>query len=469
MSGMTRMWSCLIALACVLTAACSPRPEAQAQTTRVTVFEGARLITGDGSPPIENAVFAIDNTRFTAVGRRGDVEVPAGATRVDLTGKMVMPAMIDVHSHLGFLDMSDGSMSKDHFTRANLTDHLERYAYHGFAAVCSFGTDIGELPFQMRDEIIRNAALYRTVGRGLAYPGSGPADPSRNDVPYAVTTEGEARAAVRDLAPSKPDFVKIWVDDRNGTKQKLTPPLFRAAADEATKLGFRSVAHVFDLADAKELLKAGVEGFTHMVRDQPVDEEFLRLVKERPNVWFTPNLGGMNRELQTSKAPARPRWADDPMLYETIPRDVVQRRLDRMARTPPGTGANPGRVWDLQNTTTLKAAGVRLVLGSDAAGDSNRWIGLTAHMELENFVAAGFTPSEAIVAATRTAAEVLRLDQLGTVAPGKSADFIVLDANPLDNIANTRKIAKVYLRGQEVDRAALSAKWQQSKRTSSTE
>ena len=156
------------------------------------------------------------------------------------------------------------------------------------------------------------------------------------------------------------------------------------------------------------------------------------------------------------------------MLYETITRDVVQRRLDRMARTPAGTGANPGRVWDLQNTERLKNAGVRLVLGSDAAGDSNRWIGLTAHMELENFVAAGFTPSEAIVAATRAAAEVLRLDQLGTVAAGKSADFIVLDANPLDDIGNTKRIAKVYLRGHEIDRTALSAKWRQPKQTSTT-
>ena len=141
-----------------------------------------------------------------------------------------------------------------------------------------------------------------------------------------------------------------------------------------------------------------------------------------------------------------------------------------LARTPAGTGGNAARTWDLQNTSTLKAAGVRLALGSDAAGDSNRWIGLTAHMELENFVAAGFTPAEAIVAATRTAADVLRLNQLGTVATGKSADFIVLDANPLDNIANTRRINKVYLRGQEVNRPALRARWQARwRRTASTE
>jgi imidazolonepropionase-like amidohydrolase len=317
----------------------------------------------------------------------------------------------------------------------------------------------------MRDEIFPNAALYRTVGRGLAYPGSGPGDPSRNDVPYAVTTEAEARAAVQDLAPKKPDFVKIWVDDRNGTRQKLTPPLFRASADEARTQGLRSVAHVFDLADAKELVKAGVEGFTHMVRDQPVDDEFMTLLEERPDVWFTPNLGGMNRELRAGGG--RPRWADDPLLHETIAPGIITRRIDQLARTPAGGGA--GRVWDLQNTARLKNANVRLALGSDAAGDSNRWIGVTAHMELENFVAAGFTPAEAIVAATRTAADVLRLNQLGMVAPGKSADFIVLDANPLDDIANTRKIAKVYLRGQEVDRAGLSAKWQARWKTVTSE
>ena len=459
MNSVRRSVSRVLVAACLLTlAACSSREESQAATGRVTLFEGARLITGDGGPPLEDAAFVVEDARITRVGRRSEVEPPPGAARVDLTGKTVMPAMIDVHSHLGFLDMADTSMSKEHFTRENLTDHLERYAYHGFAAVCSFGTDIGDLPFQLRNETIPNAALFRTVGRGLAYPGSGPADPSRNDVPYPVTTDDEARAAVRDLAPRKPDFVKIWVDDRNGTKQKLTPPLFRAAADEARKLGFRSVAHVFDLADAKELLRAGVEGFTHMVRDQPVDDEFMQLLRERPTVWFTPNLGGMNRELRPgTPGTAGPRWASDPMLRETIAPHIVQRRLDALARTPPA--ANPGRVWDLQNTARLKTAGVRLVLGSDAAGDSNRWIGVTAHMELENFVAAGFTPAEAIVAATRGAAEVLRLDQLGTLAAGKSADFIVLDANPLDDIANTRTISKVYLRGQEVDRQTLRTKW----------
>jgi len=194
----------------------------------------------------------------------------------------------------------------------------------------------------------------------------------------------------------------------------------------------------------------------------------MTLLKERPNVWFTPNLGGMNRE--TAPGGGRPRWADEPILYETMRRTSSSGGSTCWRGRRRGRGATrhaPG-ISRTRRSSKQRAYGLRWE--ATAAGDSNRWIGLTAHMELENFVAAGFTPAEAIVAATRTAADVLRLNQLGTVATGKSADFIVLDANPLDNIANTRRINKVYLRGQEVDRPALRAKWQaQSRRTASTE
>jgi imidazolonepropionase-like amidohydrolase len=102
---------------------------------------------------------------------------------------------------------------------------------------------------------------------------------------------------------------------------------------------------------------------------------------------------------------------------------------------------------------------VRIAFGTDAGVGAP--YGYSAHAELADMVAAGMTPADVIVAATRTSAEVLRLDQLGTIAPGKSADFIVLDANPLDAITNTRRISRVYLRGQEVDRARLSRDWRQ--------
>jgi imidazolonepropionase-like amidohydrolase len=428
------------------------------QAPRATLFEGARLIVGDGKAPIENSAFLVENNRFTHVGKKGELRPPLGAVRIDLTGKTVMPAMVDVHSHLGFLKQLDGSMSKANFNRENLIDHLNRYAYHGFSAAISMGTDMGELPYQLREEVIPGAALFRTVGRGLAWPGSGPNDPARNDVPYVVTTVEQARRAVQELAPHHPDFVKIWVDDRNHTQKKLTPDLYGAAVDEAHKHNLRAIAHVYDLEDAKGLVRAGIEGFTHLVRDKDIDDEFMQLLKQHPGVFFTPNLGVTSRALE----PGRPAWLDDPLLHETIPPAQIQRLVNQFSNRKPEALANTQKSWDLQvrNLTKLRTAGVRIVFGSDSAGDPSRTIGWHAIWEVESLARAGMTPAEVIVASTRLAAETLKLTQLGMVAAGKSADFVVLDANPLDNIANTRKIYKVYLRGQEVDRAAMRAKWQ---------
>ena len=474
-------------LGAALVQACSPQVQSQTPAGSqapgaggVTLFEGARLIVGDGTA-IESSAFIVDNSKFTSVGKKGEIQPPAGAARVDLTGKTVMPAIVDAHGHLGFVDMVTGKLSKANFTRENYIDHLERYAYHGVAATISTGTDMGDLAYQLRAEVIPNAALIRTVGRGLAYPGSGPFDPSRNDVPYAVTSPEEARRAVQDLAPHKPDFVKIWVDDRNHTQKKLTPEMYVAAADEAHKQGLPAIAHVFDLEDAKGLIRAGVEGFLHSVRDEEVDDEFIKLAQDH-HIWITPNLGGINRA-SLIRDNGTPEWFDDPLVKETISPLLIAERArtyaDRKAargrqggggqaaagRTGSagragGGGGGGAQVFDAINTRKLHAAGVLEVLGSDTAGDGNRWIGLMTLLEFDNMAAAGFTPMETIVAATRDSARVLKLDQLGTVASGKSADFIVLNANPLDNVSNVRRIDKVYLRGQEVDRAGLRAKWQ---------
>jgi imidazolonepropionase-like amidohydrolase len=300
--------------------ACASPGQSPAQAAGgATLYEGARLIVGDGSV-IENAGFLVENGTFSAVGKKGEVQAPAGASHVDLSGKTVMPAIVDAHGHLGFLDAATGKMSKDNFTRENYIDHLERYAYHGVAATISTGTDMGELAYQLRAEVIPNAARILTVGRGLAWPGSGPFDPSRNDVPYSVTTPDEARKAVQDLAPHHPDFVKLWVDVRNGTQKKMTPEIYQAAADEAHKLNLRVIGHVFDLEDAKGMIRAGVEG-SSIAYDQEVDDEYVRLAKEH-NIWIGVNLGGINRA-SLIKEDGTPEWLADPLVRETIAPTLV--------------------------------------------------------------------------------------------------------------------------------------------------
>src|SRR4029453_1220705 len=114
-------------------------PRAQVRGPNVTVFEGERLITGDGTAPIENSAFVVQGNVFTQVGRRGQLPIPAGAARVDLTGKTVMPAKVDLHGHIGYQHDWDGTMAKEYFTRENLVDHLQRLAYYGISATLGIG------------------------------------------------------------------------------------------------------------------------------------------------------------------------------------------------------------------------------------------------------------------------------------------------------------------------------------------
>jgi len=476
-----------LAASLLFTAACSGQTDRQAyQIAAVTAFEGARLITGDGSAPIENSVFVVANDRFMAVGRRGEVQVPPGAVHVDLTGKTVMPTMVDLHGHIGFQNIAEGTMSKAMYTRDNLIDHLQLLAYNGVGAVIGVGdlvdrsdlhggrTNWGDVPLRVRDEIVPGAALFRTAGPGIAWPGSGAqGDPSRVDVSYPVSTVEEARAAVRDYAAMKPLFIKIWVDDRGGTKKTLTPDLYRAVADEAHKFNIPVGVHNVTLANAKELMRAGVEGWLHVpVRGgEAADAELIGIVKDRiarndrPKMWMTPSL--ITQWMNTQGGASRPEWLDDPLLQAAYSQADIERHWGEPLRkmTPQDVArAHQSFEQDARNAMMLRAAGMAIVNGTDT-GQTRFWVGYFNHLDLESLVAMGMTPSDAIVAATRDSATVAQINT-GTVAAGKSADFIVLDANPLEKISNTRKISAVYLRGQKVDRAVLQAKWQARRKSS---
>jgi len=378
----------------------------------LTAYEGARLIVGDGRV-IENATLLVEGERIVQAGRAADVRVPAGATRVSVAGKTVMPMIIDTHVHL--------SSGRDALLR-----DLRLRAYYGVSTALSLGTDGYEV-LDLRGQAIPGAARFLSAGRGITMQ-----EPGRTTVPYWVTSEADARKAVEELAARKVDIVKIWVDTRDGKYKKLSPEIYGAVIDEAHKRGLRVTAHLFDLEDAKGLIRAGVDALAHGVRDRDIDDELLAMFKQRPNLVLTPNLPdrGVKVDLDWLRAGLS---ANELAMLEAANTDR------RVAQAFYGIQA--------RNLAKLNAAGARITLGTDG----NRPWG--PHEEMRDMVLAGMTPMQVIVAATRNSAEFLRFADAGTLQAGKSADFIVLDANPLDDIINTRRISAVILRGAAVDRA----------------
>jgi len=271
-------------------------------------------------------------------------------------------------------------------------------------------------------------AKFFTAGRGITAP-----EPGRTTAPYWVTTPAEARKAVEENAARKVDIIKIWVDDRMGTVKKLSPDLYAAVLDEAHKRGIRVIAHIYTLDDAKATLRAGLDAFAHGVRDKDLDDEFMALVKQHPQLVLGPNM------------PDRGVAADIEWLRSTLPATEFD-ALQKANTDRPDAQA----FWGIQarNLAKMSAAGVTIVLGTD--GNTP----YAAHVEMLDMVKAGMTPMQVLVAATRNGAQFLKLTDTGTIEVNKSADLLVLDANPLDDITNTRRISSVYLRGAVVDRSS---------------
>jgi imidazolonepropionase-like amidohydrolase len=385
---------------------------ASAPSGPVTAYEGARLIVGDGRV-VENATLLVQGDRIAGAGAAGEVRVPQGATRVNLAGKSVMPMIVDTHVHL-----SAG--------REALLRDLRRRAYYGVSAAMSLGTDSDEV-LDLRGQAMPGSARFLSAGRGITMP-----EPGRTQVPYWVSTPEDARKAVAELAARKVDIVKIWVDTRDGKYAKLTAQIYGAVIDEAHRRGLRVTAHIFDLEDAKGLMRAGIDAFAHGVRDRDIDEELVAMFRQRPGIVLTPNLPprGVKTDLGWLGSSLAPNELAQLEAANTE-RPLAQQFFGIQAR----------------NLAKLNAAGVRITLGTDG---NTPW---GPHEEMADMVAAGMTPMQVIVAATRNSAEFLRIQDAGTLQVGKSADFIVLDANPLDDITNTRRISAVVLRGAAVDRS----------------
>ncbi len=427
-----------------------------------TLYEGARIIIGDSSPAIEQGAILVEGGVIAEVGSVAAVKAPAGVRRVDLSGKTVMPALIAAHVHPGF--QRGTSYVKENYTRDTVLNDLNRALYFGVSVVQSQGIESGNLLYDMRAEQQQgklDTARLMIAGRGIGSPNAGPGGTVYAGIAYEVTTQGESRDAVRDLAARKVDSVKIWVDDRNGRAPKLPAALYRVIIDEAHVRGLPVIAHVFYHDDAVDLVDAGIDGFAHLVRDKVMDDALIATMVKR-GTYAMGNLSFPRRSTYASVPP----WlaAGDPMtrlLSESVSTPVLTRMRAYFAkRDPKGVEGARERYKILeQSIAKLSQAGAKLILGADT-GLEDHLFGMAEQLELQAMVDAGMTPAQGIVAATSRSAEFLRLPNKGSLKRGLDADFLVLDANPLDDITNTRRISRMVINGIEVDRAALRARIQ---------
>jgi imidazolonepropionase-like amidohydrolase len=431
---------------------------ANAAFAQMILLEGARIIPGDGSPAIENGALLVEAGNIARIGRKGDIAPPMGTARINLDGKTIMPAIVSAHVHPGF--QKGLSYSAENFTRETILDDLNRALYFGISAVASHGIEKGDIMDQMRADQAAGrlgGARLLIAGRGIGAPNAGPGAAAYAGIAYEITTEDQARNAVSELAAKKVDLIKIWVDDRGGRAPSLPIALSRVVIDEGHRLGFKVSAHVFYHKDAVELAAAGVNNFAHLVRDMEMSDALIATMVEK-GIYVMPNIGSPERATHT----AVPAWFDEPylagLLRDTEPADVIARMRASFANRDAATAERNGKNYAIlqKSVAKLAAAGARIILGSDT-GLEDHPFGFAEQKELQMMAQAGMTSAQVIVAATSRPAAFLGLADRGVIAPGKRADLLVLDANPLDDIRNTRRIAAMYLAGKEVDREALKA------------
>jgi imidazolonepropionase-like amidohydrolase len=412
----------------------SERSAAQAPANGVTALTNVRIIDGTGAAAIERGTIVISNGKITAAG--ASAQVPAGATRVDLNGKTVMPGMINAHAHVQH-------QTKSMPMRDDLVRRLRLYASYGITTAVSLGqTTMEELAevVKLRDEqdtIALDRARVYTSGPSIR----------------GLKTPEEVQKTVGQYAAQKVDRIKTHVTPQ------MTAELYGALIEQTHKHGMRIAAHIFTLDEAKMVLARGADVIAHSVRDRDVDQAFIDTLKNR-NVGYIPTL---TRDLSLVVYTSTPAFFKEPFFQRGMA--VYREQVDlvsqpayqqKMRENPQTKVIEKALEQGTRNLKLLADGGVTIAMGTDSGTDEGRWQGYFEQVEMEMMVKAGLTPMQAIVAATGNAARVSRLDHLGTITVGKAADLLVLDANPLQEIRNLRQINSVWIAGRRMGAAGTN-------------
>ncbi|NJD20842.1 MAG: amidohydrolase family protein [Gemmatimonadetes bacterium] len=395
---------------------------------QTTAFTGAVVWDGTASPAVHGATLLVRDGRVVSVGTQPP---PAGVPVVSLAGKHVMPGLVDVHVHV------TGRWAPQDVTdpRRRVEEELLLFARYGVTTVNSLGDEPAEA-FAARD-------AQGTPGLARARLAvAGPVITS--------ATEAEARAAVAANARPGVDWMKLRYDDNLGTVAKMPWEAVHGVVDEGHRRGYRVATHLFYLEDAKRLLREGSDMVAHSIRDADVDAEVIALLRER-RVCYVPTL---TRELSTFAYAEEPEFFRDPFFLRwSDAAEVAQLSAPEarkaVADSPAAARYRVGLGQAQRNLKALVDAGVLVGMGTDV-GPAGRFPGYFEHVELALMAGSGLTPAEVLRTATDGAAACLGREDVGTLQPGRWADFLVLDADPLQDVMNTRRLAAVYVAGNLV-------------------
>jgi len=412
----------------ILTAVLLFAATAAAQTT---VLTNATVIDGTGAAPQNDITIVMENGRIRDM-QPSKIPAPAGATVLDLTGKFIVPGIINAHGHV----------------EANRVPQLRQYALYGVTTTTNMGfdpDDITEFKAEQKRGNLRGARILTVKYRFM----SPPFKPGSE-----YKTPEEARAKVDEIVVQGADFIKVWIDSQNGKLVKLSPEFCAAVMDQARKHGKITMAHVYEYADAKMIVDKGVNILAHNIRDQEIDTDFIATLKRR-NVSVISTLAREEGMFVYGEAPA---WIEDAFFRRGLSPERLEilktKKREEQAKDPEIARNKRAFEIDKINLKRLSDAGVRIALGTDSGGAPDRFFiqGFFEHRQMELMVQAGLTPMQVIQAFSKGASEALGIDkEFGALAKGKAADLLVLEKNPLDNITNMRTIQAVYLGGKKFD------------------
>jgi len=415
------------------------------------LLQDVRMIDGSGHAPVDHASILIRNGKIAQLASGGkSLSAPAGATVLKLSGKTVMPGIINGHGHVGLV--SGMSVGGANYTGVNIERELTQYERYGVTTVISLGMN-KDLLYKFRSDQEKGeegGATVLTAGRGIGVPNGVPPVKVGADQIYRPATPEQARAAVREMATHSPNLIKLWVDDNLGKLPRPDAAVDEAVIDEAHKHNLKAAAHVYYAGDAKHLIQDGVDILAHSIRDKELDADTVSQIKSK-GIYYIPTL--QLEEAFYIYAEAPPfigssffKNALNAPLAKTLDSDSYKKQVEKDAATAVHKKALQTAMANLKK---LHDATAPIAFGTDSGANPYRIPGWAEHRELQLMVQAGLKPLEAIHCATEVNAKMLGIaDKTGTVQPGKQADLIVLNGDPSSDIANTEKIAMVFHEGR---------------------